>query len=359
MKTSSLLTLLLYITTANLAAQEQLAISEAEFERLAIVFSPAVDADARTGNHFPATVISSPDTASVVTAPYAGNLNKWHIQPGSGVKPGEALATMRSQDILDIQKDWLIAISENEHARISLERDQKLLEQGIISGQRLQQTQREFRQTQLALETAAHSLDAAGFNDMEKQTLQEGQTGLGIYTLRATVAGTLTHRAYKAGEYIEAYSEVATVHKDGPPWLSATVPARLGTALSSGHPLSIAHTDHSLTLRQRDHEVDSTTQTVEILAEFDDNVDYLPGQVLTVLLPPVEQGVYIPSDAVVHSGDETTVFVRSENGVEARILDLHPAGNNYLARSGIAPGEEVVVQGASVLKGMQLGLGGE
>jgi hypothetical protein len=45
--------------------------------------------------------------------------------------------------------------------------------------------------------------------------------------------------------------------------------------------------------------------------------------------------------------------------VESRVLDLQPFGSDYLAIAGIDAGAEVVVRGAALLKGIQLGLGGE
>jgi hypothetical protein len=41
------------------------------------------------------------------------------------------------------------------------------------------------------------------------------------------------------------------------------------------------------------------------------------------------------------------------------VITLQPLGADYLATTGVAAGEQVVVRGASVLKGITLGLGGE
>ncbi|MDP2283257.1 MAG: efflux RND transporter periplasmic adaptor subunit, partial [Pseudohongiella sp.] len=105
---------------------------------------------------------------------------------------------------------------------------------------------------------------------------------------------------------------------------------------------------------------DSTNQTLGILAEFDadNSAPMLPGQLVTLILPPADRGVRVPAEAVVHAGEETTVYVRTTNGAEARVLQLTPSGRHYIAADGLRVGEEVVVQGTAVLKGIQLGLGG-
>jgi len=65
----------------------------------------------------------------------------------------------------------------------------------------------------------------------------------------------------------------------------------------------------------------------------------------------------IPAAAVVHEGVESLVYVRNPNGVEVRALSLIPMGDAYLAISGIRAGEQILVKGAALVKGIQLGLG--
>ncbi len=85
----------------------------------------------------------------------------------------------------------------------------------------------------------------------------------------------------------------------------------------------------------------------------------LPGQLVTLRLAAGSTGVLVPADAVVRTGDASIVYVRQPGGVEARTLQLRVHGSDYLAESGVSAGEEVVVRGAALLKGIQLGLGGE
>ena len=65
----------------------------------------------------------------------------------------------------------------------------------------------------------------------------------------------------------------------------------------------------------------------------------------------------MPNSAVVHSGNETTVFVRTAAGIEARTVALEPMGADYVASGGLKAGDEIVVRGTAVLKGIQAGFG--
>lgn len=359
MKHMQFLLLSFFFANAVVNAQEFIPLDDGDIERLGISFAPVTLVDPQAGSQFPATVVNSPDSVSILTAPYAGTIEQWNAIPGTVVEAGSVLATIRSPEILELQSQWLEAHNELEQAQFAVQRDEELLAEGIVSLQRLQQTRRELRQAELALGAAANSLDRAGIDETGLQQLLSNSESMGIYALRAPVTAVLSHRALVVGEYVAAFNEVASLQGSANPWLSSKIPARLAASLHPGHQLSLSDSGVTMTLRQKDLVIDETTQTVELLAEFNQPVPYLPGQVLSVILSPQSGGVLIPVDAVVHSGEETLVFVAGNQGVEARSLQLVPAGNHYIAQSGISAGDRVVVQGASVLKGIRLGLGSD
>jgi hypothetical protein len=114
-------------------------------------------------------------------------------------------------------------------------------------------------------------------------------------------------------------------------------------------------------LRQRDYATDAQTQTLELLAEFDASAaNELPlGTLVDVVIEPPRGGLLIPSTAVVFSAGKTLVYVQGAAGIEPRALSLTPIGRDYSATTGIARGERIAVRGTALLKGMQLGLGGD
>lgn len=342
----------------SVAAAETIPLSADDIDRLGIAFAPVTEVDYKNGARFPAVVINSPDAASRISAPFSGILQRWHQEPGTMVAAGALLATLRSQEILDIQNQWLTAWNQLEQAQYDQRKDSTLFEKGIIAEQRLRETERRLHQARFQLQATQEKLSRAGFSTADLEDLREGRTSPGFYYVRAATAGVLTHRAFTVGEYVAANSEVASLRRQGQPWVSAMVPAHWAGKVEIGQRLSLAGSGEALTLRQKDFEVDPFTQTIEILAEFAEPAAYLPGQVISILLPPAEGGLLLPSDAVVHGSGRTTVYVRTEGGVEARVLDLRATGDGYLVQAGIQRGEQVAVQGTAVLKGMELGLGG-
>lgn len=349
---------LLSLAAPTLLAQEVLNISAADSARMGIVFAPVALADNNAGARFPATVINSPDAVALLSATHAGRILQWHRVAGETLQAGDLLLTMSSQDILPLQQDWIQAVTALESAEFSLQKDQSLFEQGVISQQRLTQTRSLQEQALFGERGARAQLTLAGFTAQRLQQLRTTGAGLGQYYVLAPGAAVMTQRMAGAGEFVAAGSALVTLNAGDSRWLSVHLPARLAADVDIGQRISIADSGQSLTIRQKDFAVDRADQSIEILAEFDAAASFMTGQILTVNLPSSRQGILIPDRAVVHTGQDTTVYVRTAAGVEARNLNLRSLGADYLAESGIREGEQIAIQGTAVLKGIQLGLGG-
>ncbi len=343
---------------AALQAQEPVAISPEDIVRMGVVFTPVQATDTSTGARVAATVVNSPDNAAMVSSLWNGTLSRWHAVAGDSVAAGALLATLRSQDILTLQEAWISAVTTLDSADLSLQRDETLFAQGVIAEQRLNQTRLTQQQAAFSERSARAQLGQAGFDAARLQALRERNLGLGEIYVLAPEAGVLGQRLHAAGDFINAGETLATLNAGVQRWLSAHVPARMARDLNMGQRLSIAVSGETLTLRQMDDVIDSSNQTLSLLAEFDAPTTLTTGQVVSLVLPPSAPGILVPERAVVHSGSVTTIYVRTATGVEARTLSLSPVGADYLATDGLRAGEEVAIQGTAVLKGIQLGLGG-
>lgn len=350
--------LVLMASATVLSAQEVIPLSDSEMRELAILFAPASPVGNTDGERVPATVIASPDASNTLHGWFEGVLSQWHVAPGDSVEAGTRIATLRSDELLMTQQELLGASIARENAEATLGRDQTLFDAGVIAAARLDASR---RQHQLALVTASsirQRLLGAGIAAEDIDTVIRTGQATGIYSLRAGRPGEIVRRLVQVGDYIADGSAVAIIADDDLPWLRADVPAYLAGELSTGQSLRVVEQGTELTLRQIDRQIDRQSQTISVLAQFAGTNTWMPGQTLTLILPPATAGVLIPSSAVVFNGADTTVYVRRRDGVEARTLALQTIGRNYLAASGINAGEEIVIQGAAVLKGIQLGLGG-
>lgn len=354
-----LITVLLLAAASQTLAQETLGLNADDIALLDLQFEEVVAADRQVGVSLPGIVVAPPDASYLGISLYPGVLESWHQAAGAAVQSGDPLATIRSVEILAIQQAYLSSENELQLARQQAERDRQLFDAGIVSEKRLLETQVTLRGKQSQTQTLSEQLRQAGMRTQDLEALRSGNYALGTFTIRAPADGGLGHRAYTVGEHVPANAVVAELAGGDRLWLSVQVPSRLIPLLQLGSRLSTSGGDYSLTLRQRDFAVDTESQSVEVLAEFDQPVALIPGQLQTVVLHPQPGAILIPAAAVVHEGSESLVYIRNAAGVEVRSLDLIPMGDAYLANSGVRAGEQLLTRGTALIKGIQLGLGSD
>lgn len=339
--------------------QAQLALSDEDIRLLDLEFAPLSQSSNQAGISLPAMVIASPDQISQGITRYAGTIERWHAVAGTTVSRGEILASIRSPEILQLQQQFLEQDSAVITLRQQTERDRKLFDTGVISAQRLQVSEAQLRRGELSYRASREQLGNAGMNPQDIDALRNGDVAMGTGYVRAPADGSVAHRHYRTGEHVEANDVVVSLSTGDHSWLALQMPARMLPLLNEGSYLTLSDSDERLSLRQRDYAIDPGTQTVELLAEFDQPGVHPIGQVLRVQLYSGHQSVFVPAAAVVHEGDQTLVYVRNNQGVEIRDLELLPMGEGYLAAAGVRVGEQVLVRGAALVKGMQLGLGSD
>ena len=354
----ALLTLMVTATRVSLA-QEIISVSQDEVELLGLEFKGLQRADQRAGISLPAQVITSPEVSSSVVNRFSGVLERWLVEPGAWIESGQVLASIRSVEVMELQQQYLLAQTAVELEQDRVQRDEELFAGGIISEQRLRQTRGGLRLVELELESLAMQLGVAGLSAEELETLSAQHEDFGLQLVRATSAGVLTHRAFLVGQHVEVNEVLATLGETNNAWVSIQVPGRLAQFINSHSMISIAGSGESLNLRQRDFEIESSSQTLEVLAQFNGASNLMPGQLLTVALHPGQDTLFVPATAVVYEGNDAFVYVQAPGGVEVRNPQLVAAGAGYLVQSGLNAGEQILVQGAALVKGMQLGLGSE
>jgi multidrug efflux system membrane fusion protein len=109
------------------------------------------------------------------------------------------------------------------------------------------------------------------------------------------------------------------------------------------------------TLMTLDNQIDTSTGTVKLRAEFANEADNLfPNQFVNIrlLVDTVHYATVIPTSGVQRGAPGTFVYlVNSDNTVSIRAIELGPAnGERQSVRSGLARGDRVVVDGADKLR---------
>jgi multidrug efflux system membrane fusion protein len=178
--------------------------------------------------------------------------------------------------------------------------------------------------------------------------------------VRAPVEGLIQTRTVQTGQYVQPGTVLATLVRRDPLLLRFTVPEsdarRLSPGLVAAFRIGGRPTDFRATLRAVADAADAESRMVAVTAHVEgaDDPALRPGAFAEVSVPVGSRAdaPVIPQTAVRPSERGFLAFVLEGDLVRERVLDLGMRTPDGLVevRSGLRPGESLVVRGAEALR---------
>jgi RND family efflux transporter MFP subunit len=281
-----------------------------------------------------------PDGRAEVVAPAEGLLlvptNARAPVEGQAVRRGDALAVLSPTGRED---GYALLVARVQRLAREVERAERLYAQEAIPRRQLDDARHD-------LEVAEAALTAMGGNASDDYAL----------TLRAPLSGVVHQRMLVPGALVHAGDVLYTLVDPRRVWVRMDVPARWAEVVGqvSGATFRVEGGD---TVYRTDRVVavgsvvDPTHRTIPVTLAFDNETAGLPVGLLAegrVLLGGGEAGVAVPADAIRDEDGLMVVYVQmSGESFERRAVVVGSTDGEWtLLRSGVRPGERVVIRGA-------------
>jgi multidrug efflux system membrane fusion protein len=288
-----------------------------------------------------------------------GQLSKIYFREGQNVAAGQLLAEIDPRpfqvQLTQAQGQYAKDEAALKNARMDLDRVTALLKQGIVSTQQLDTQQATVNQYEGALKSDLGQVESAKLN-------------LTYSRITAPVAGRAGLRLVEPGNMVRATDPngLVVITPMHPITVLFTLPADQVTRVleqsSGSRKLSAEAWDRDFktklavgTLQAVDNQVDPTTGTVRLRAEFANKDEVLfPNQFVNIRLElsTLKNAVVVPSSALQRSPQGTYVYVIKADGtVEARdVIVAFSEGDDAALAKGLASGEKVVTDGVDKLR---------
>jgi cobalt-zinc-cadmium efflux system membrane fusion protein len=290
------------------------------------------------------------DTYAEVASPSPARVVKVLAKAGDIVKANQPLVELHSADIGKARAEVQAASSRVDVARANLQRKRKLAADRLIA-------EREVIEAEAAV-TEAEASQRVAAAALRQFSGAQGASGL---VLRSPVAGTVIARDVAVGQLADPSRTLYRIGDLSHLWLVAHVFERdavririggTGTATFAALPGRTVDG----TISWIGSEVDPSSRTISVRLDIPNADSVLrPGMSATVTIAlGGETGtvVAVPMAAVQRVGDSWAVFLPRGEGV----FDIRPIGRGrdlggeVEVLSGLAPNDEVVVDGAFLLK---------
>lgn len=338
----------------GLADEEgKLHLSSAQIEAAGVQLVAAAPRELGTAISYPGEIRFDEDRTAHVVPRVPGVVESVQADLGQAVKRGQVLAVIASQQISDLRSEQQAAQRRLELARLTFQREQQLWQERISAEQDYQQARQVLQEAEIALANARQKVAAVG------------PAGAGNrYELRAPFDAVVVEKHMSVGEVVDASSNAFTLSDLSRVWATFAVAPRDLNRVVTGRSVTVSAPDLGA-------EVEGTVNYVgSLLGEqnraatvratlANPNGAWRPGLFVNIAVS-VERStaaVVVPESALQTWEEQTVVFVRTEQGFEARPVTTgrRDAGQVEVV-AGLPAGTQVAAAGSFVLKS-ELGKG--
>lgn len=297
-----------------------------------------------------ARVVYDPRRLARINPRSPGVIRAIHVDIGQRVEPGDDLLTIASAAVGANRTRLAAAQIRLEVAEAELERRTQLELDGAISERDVLESRRGRAEARAEVGALRASLDVVG------------HTRRSEYMLTAPIAGVVTRRLGTIGAFVESDATLVEIVDASRVWIELDVPEDEIAQVVAGQAVVItmdALGDRIFegTLDYVAPEIDQHTRTVLARVPLDNQDGALRAHMYgrgRIRVPRAESAVRVPRGAVQRARGATLVFVRiADELYEARRVEVRerPGDSTHVEVLGrVAPGDEVVVDGAFLLR---------
>ncbi len=311
----------------------------------------------------PAKVVVPPAQEYIVSATQAGFIEKLDAAIGDKVVKGQVLAQLNSPDLLTLQQAYLKAANTLQLVSAIYNRDKKLLEEGVISDRRWQETSSQYHSAVSEADGQKQLLGIAGMTAGEVDQLGKTHRFTRQLNVHSPIAGVVMERLTVAGTHIDIMAPLYRIANLDELWLEIAIPQERIGSIKIGDRVMVENSAVSAKITLLGQSVNPENQTILARAVVTkDTASLRAGQRLnTRIIQPSDKATFkIPNTAIAQNEGKAFIFIRTQQGFLVTPVTVAGKQDNESIISGELSGDEnIAVQGAVALKANWLGLGSD
>ncbi|WP_224360816.1 efflux RND transporter periplasmic adaptor subunit [Hyalangium versicolor] len=300
----------------------------------------------------------SEDAYAEVASPISARVGSVAVTTGQQVKEGQRLVDLQSPELGRARADLQAAQARVTTARQAAERKRTLAEERIVAQKEAQAAEAEVAAAEAEVSAAQARLVSLGAGREELSTGQAAPS----FTLRAPIAGTVIERSARTGQMADPSEPLFRIGNLSSLWLIVHAFERDAVRMQPGAEARVLFAafpgrEFSARVGYIGQRVDVASRTIAVRLELD-NPDGLlrPGMSASASIPLGGAGaaiITVPATSLQRLENGWVVFLPTpKKGVFERreVGRGRTLGDEVEVLSGLKAGEQVVVEGAFLLK---------
>jgi membrane fusion protein, heavy metal efflux system len=308
----------------------------------------------------PGSIVPSGDHIARVAVRLLGTVSELRKRLGDPVEAGEVVAVIESREVADAKSEYLGARLVFDLQQTLFSRSTRLFEGKVLSENDFLRARTTFEDARVKIEIARQKLFALSLTAEQIDALpQQPVETLRRQELRAPIAGRVAERRVELGSLVGREgqeSELFVIADLSVVWADLSVSPSDLSAIHEGQKIILTGSGESspATIMFVSPLLDKETRAARVVASVDNAArKWRPGLFVTAEIPTDEApaAIVAAKTALQSIKGDTVVFVRTENGFEARKISVGRQDSRLVeVTDGLAAGERVATANTFVLK---------
>lgn len=332
-------------------------VDNATMESLGIIVAPINITEAHTAFSLPGVVAPVADNMARVGTILPGRIAKLHVNEGSYVSKGTALAEIETVEISKARAEYLEAVARETQARKNVDRQTRLAGEQIGAERTLEAATAEHQQAMALRKEAEAHLHSLGISPKDA-----GNSFSNRLVIRAPVSGLVAQRLATLGEYIAVDDDMFTIVDTRTVWVNAGATPTQAELLGVGTP-AVARTSSGERVNGKvifvSPTVNSESRTVTVRLQVpNNNGAFRPGAFVTAEIQSAnsKKALRISTTGIERDGEQFFVYRQHGNEGFERIEVEAEEGTDgtTIIRSGLKEGDAIAVAGLFYLRSIRM-----
>ena len=311
----------------------------------------------RTEQVFNGEIALIPQNVVHVAPPIKGIATKVLKSLGDNVNEGDVLATLTSRELATARAALLAAVSKQKLANATYRREKNLFEKKISAESDYLSAEQGLAAAKIEVASAKHRLLALGLGE-NGYTREDTHGSLTSYTLTAAASGIIIEKHITRGELVGPESRSFVIADLSSVWAELTVYQKDLNKIQEGLTVRVdiggEHEPAESVIEYISPiiEVESRSTTARFVID-NKKGSWRPGMFIEATVSVGSKGfdVVVPNTAVQKLSGKSVIFVKDDDGFEAREVSLGDGDSmNVPVLRGVEAGDVIAAKNSFTLK---------